>query len=84
VEETPFYSDRERAALAWTEAVTKVAETHFPDDLYQEVRQHFSEKELGDLTLAIAAINAWKRHAISARAEAGAYQVPKAKVQKSA
>src|ERR1700758_677829 len=71
-EETPFYSDRERAALAWTEAVTRVADTHVPDDLYQEVRQHFSEKELADLTVAIATIDAWNRLAISARAEAGA------------
>ena len=83
-EETPFYSDRERAALAWTEAVTKVAEDHDPNNIYEEVRQHFSEKELADLTLAIATINAWNRLAISARAEAGTYQVPKAKVQKSA
>lgn len=83
-EETPFYSERERAALAWTEAVTKVAETHVPDDVYEKVRKHFAEKELADLTLAIATINAWNRLAISARAEPGTYQVPKAKMQKSA
>ena len=56
--ECPYYSDRERAALAWTEAVTKVAEGHVPDAVYEEVRPHFTEKELCDLTLAIAAINA--------------------------
>jgi AhpD family alkylhydroperoxidase len=83
-EETSFYSDRERAALAWTDAVTKVAETHVPDALYQEVRQHFSEKELADLTLAIATINAWNRLNIAARTEAGTYKVPKEKSYKTA
>jgi alkylhydroperoxidase family enzyme len=60
-EETSFYTDCGRAALAWTDAVTKVAETHVPDDLCNEVRKQFSEKELADLTLAIATINAWNR-----------------------
>jgi len=82
--ETPFYSDRERAALAWTEAVTRVADTHVPDEIYEEVRQHFNEKELADLTLAVAAINAWNRLAISARTEPGTYQVSKMKLQKEA
>src|SRR5438876_6839484 len=59
--ECPYYSDRERAALAWTEAVTRIADGHVPDALYEEVRPHFSEKELSDLTLAVAAINAWNR-----------------------
>ena len=58
--ETPFYSERERAALAWTEALTRVAETHVPDELYEQARKEFSEKELADLTLAVATINAWK------------------------
>ena len=72
--ESPYYSDRERAALAWTEAVTRVADTHVPDEVYDEVRPHFNDKELVDLTLAIAAINAWNRMAISLRAEPGKYQ----------
>jgi AhpD family alkylhydroperoxidase len=83
-EECPFYTDRERAALAWTEAVTQVAESWVPDELYERVRQHFSEKEIADLTLAIATINAWNRLAISARTEPGTYQVPQARVQKTA
>lgn len=65
--ESPFFNERERAALAWTEAVTLISEEHVPDDLYQEVRQHFSEKELVDLTFVIANINAWNRIAISCR-----------------
>ena len=72
--ESPYYNDRERAALAWTEAVTRIADTHVPDEVYDEVRPHFNEKELVDLTLAIAAINAWNRMAISLRAEPGKYQ----------
>jgi AhpD family alkylhydroperoxidase len=83
-EEGPFYSDRERAALAWTEAVTRVADSHVPDEIYERVRQHFSEKEMADLTLAVAAINAWNRLAISARTTPGTYEVPKARLKKSA
>jgi AhpD family alkylhydroperoxidase len=71
--ETPFFSDRERAALAWTEAVTCIG-GGVPDDLYAEVRQQFSEKELVDLTWAVAAINAWNRIAISFRSVPGSYQ----------
>src|SRR5215469_13790917 len=56
-EESPYYSDRERAALAWTEAVTKVKDGHVPDEVYEEVRRHFSQKELADLTLAVVLIN---------------------------
>jgi AhpD family alkylhydroperoxidase len=74
--ESPYYTERERAALAWTEAVTLVASTHVPDQAYEEVRRQFSEKEIADLTLAVAAINAWNRLAISLRAEAGKYQPP--------
>ena len=59
--EAPFFSERERAALAWTEAVTLLPTSHVPDDVYERVRQHFSEKELVDLTLAIVAINGWNR-----------------------
>jgi AhpD family alkylhydroperoxidase len=72
--ETPFYTDRERAALAWTEAVTLVSQAPVPDDLYQEARRHFSEKALVDLTLALVAINAWNRLAISFRTVPGTYQ----------
>ena len=73
-EECPYYTERERAALAWTDAVTRVAATHVPDEVYENVRQHFSEKELGDLTVAIATINAWNRLAIAGRTTPGTYQ----------
>ncbi len=72
--ECPYYSDRERAALAWTEAVTEIAPGHAPDAVYQEARAHFSEKELCDLTLAVAAINAWNRLSIASRIVPGGYQ----------
>jgi AhpD family alkylhydroperoxidase len=76
-QETPFFSDRERAALAWTEAVTRVADTHVPDDVFDLVRQQFTEKELADLTLAIVTINGWNRLAIAFRKVPGTYQPPK-------
>jgi len=76
--ESPYYNDRERAALAWTEAVTLISNGHVPDTLYEEVRPHFGEKELSDLTLAVAAINAWNRLSIAARIVPGAYQPAKA------
>jgi AhpD family alkylhydroperoxidase len=72
--ETPFFTDRERAALAWTEALTRVSETHAPDELYEEVRQRFTEKELVALTMAIVAINGWNRMMIGFRAVPGTYQ----------
>jgi AhpD family alkylhydroperoxidase len=72
--EAPFYTERERAALAWTEALTLIAQNHVPDEIYDEVRQHFSEKELADLSLAVVAINGWNRLSISLRAEVGTYQ----------
>jgi len=72
--ETPFYTDRERAALAWTEAVTLVSQGHVPDEVYNLVRKQFSEKEIVDLTLAVAEINSWNRIAISLRAVPGIYQ----------
>jgi AhpD family alkylhydroperoxidase len=72
--ETPFFNDRERAALEWTEAVTRVADTHVPDEIYERVRQHFSEAELVALTFALVAINGWNRLAISFRAVPGTYQ----------
>lgn len=74
--EAPYYSERERAALQWTEAVTLVHETHAPDEDYEMARKHFSEKELTDLTWAIVAINGWNRMAIAFRAPAGTYQLP--------
>jgi AhpD family alkylhydroperoxidase len=65
--EAPLYTDRERAALAWTEAVTLISETHAPDDVYNEVRAHFSETETVNLTMLIASINSWNRLAIAFR-----------------
>ena len=66
--EAPVYTDRERAALAWTEAVTLISETHAPDDIYDEVRKHFSETETVNLTMLIGTINMWNRLAIAFRA----------------
>ncbi len=74
--ESPYYNDRERAALQWTEALTNITDGHAPDAVYDAVRAHFSDRELVDLTWAIAAINAWNRVAISMRSEAGAYTPP--------
>ena len=71
--ETPFFTDRERAALAWTEALTHIGDG-VPDALFAATREHFAEKEIVDLTWAVAAINAWNRVAISMRAVPGAYQ----------
>jgi AhpD family alkylhydroperoxidase len=67
-EESPLYTDRERAALAWTEAVTLVAQTHVPDAVYQRVSQHFEAGELVKLTMLVATINVWNRLAVSFRA----------------
>lgn len=72
--ETPFFTVRERAALAWTEAVTQVSTSGVPDDVYEQARQHFEEKELVDLTLAVVAINGWNRMAISFRKIPGTYE----------
>jgi AhpD family alkylhydroperoxidase len=72
--ETPFFDERERAALEWTEAVTCVAESHVPDEVYERVRQRFSEQELIDLTLAITNINAWNRLNIAFRTVPGDYR----------
>ena len=72
--ETPYYSARERAALEWTEALTLVAETRqVPDDVYERVREQFSEDELVHLSLAIVAINGWNRLNIAARTVPGGY-----------
>lgn len=75
-EESPYYTDRERAALQWTEAVTLITQGHVPDEVYRSVSKRFDDKELADLTLTVVAINAWNRLAISFRAEAGSYQPP--------
>ena len=72
--ESPYYTERERAALAWTEAVTLIADSHVPDELYEQVRQSFNETELANLTFALVAINGWNRLAISLRTEPGTYQ----------
>jgi AhpD family alkylhydroperoxidase len=72
--ESPFYSPRERAALAWTEAVTRVADGHVPDDVFEQARAVFDENELVKLTLAIVTINSWNRLSISFRAVPGAYK----------
>lgn len=72
--ETPFYTDRERAALEWTEQLTLIAGKDVPDDLYARMRAHFSEEEIAKLTLAVVQINGWNRLAIAFRAPAGTYQ----------
>jgi AhpD family alkylhydroperoxidase len=72
-QEAPFFSERERGALAWTDAVTRIGQG-VPDALYDDVRRYFEEKELVDLTLAVAAINAWNRLAIAFRTPVGSYR----------
>ena len=72
--ETPFFTDRERAALEWTEAVTRVADTHVPDEIYERVSSHFDESDLVALTFAVAVINSWNRLSVSFRPVVGSYQ----------
>jgi AhpD family alkylhydroperoxidase len=72
-QEAPFFTDRERAALLWTEKVTLLALDHVPDAVYEQVRPHFTDEELVNLTLVIAAINAWNRLSVSFRAMPGHY-----------
>lgn len=72
--ECPWYTDRERAAPAWTEAVTLLADAHVPDEVYEAVKPHFQGPELADVTLAEPTINAWNRLAISSRTEPGSYR----------
>lgn len=74
--ESPFYTDRERMALEWAETVTKVTEKHVPDEIYEQVRQQFSEEELVNLTLAVVAINGWNRLSIAFKVVPGSYQSP--------
>jgi len=72
--ETPFFTDRERAALEWTEAVTRVGDSHVPDDLYERVAGHFDEAELVAITFGVIVINSWNRLSISFRPPVGSYQ----------
>jgi len=72
--ETPLYTEREQAALAWAEAVTLVTEGHVPDEVYEQARGQFSEEELVNLTLAVVTINGWNRLNIAFRTEPGTYQ----------
>ena len=73
-DESPYYTDRERAALAFAEAVTLITQGHVNDAVYEQVKGHFNEKEISDLTVAIAGINAWNRIAIASRTPAGTYK----------
>jgi AhpD family alkylhydroperoxidase len=77
--ETPFFTERERAALLWTEKLTLLSVDHIPDEVYAEVRPHFTDEELADLTLLVATINAWNRFGVSFRDVPGQY-TPKKRV----
>lgn len=72
--ESPFYTDRERAALEWAESLTLVSQTHVPDEAYEIVKKQFNEKEIIDLTMAVVAINGWNRISIGFRTTPGTYQ----------
>jgi AhpD family alkylhydroperoxidase len=72
--ETSFYSERERAALAWTESVTRIGDAHVPDAVYEEARRQFSDQELVRLTMAVVAINGWNRWCIAFQVPPGQYQ----------
>ena len=76
--ECPWYTDRERAALAWTDALTLITNGHVSDAVYEQVRPHFTDKELTDLTLAVTTINAWNRISIASRTPPGTYKPAKA------
>ena len=78
-----FYSEREQAALEWTEAVTLVAENHVPDEVYERVHPHFTDEELANLTLAIATINSWNRLNVAFRTPAGSYKPRQRETHKS-
>jgi AhpD family alkylhydroperoxidase len=81
--ETPFFTEKERAALAWTETVTLVAQSQIPDEVYELTREHFDEKELVNVTAAIIAINGWNRFAVSFRKVPGTYQPAQHRAQAS-
>jgi AhpD family alkylhydroperoxidase len=74
--ECPFYTEREKAALAWTEAVTRLADGEVPDDIFDLARAQFSERELVELTMAIIAINGWNRINVAFRTVPGTYRLP--------
>jgi AhpD family alkylhydroperoxidase len=76
-QETPFFSERERAALLWTEKLTLISLDHVPDEVYEQVRPHFTDEELANLTLVIATINAWNRFGIGFRDVPGRYEPAK-------
>ncbi len=82
--ESPYYSERERAALTWVESLTKITEGHVPDSVYEEARKVFSEQELVDLAMVAVAINGWNRLAIGFRAEVGKYQPKQHELKKGA
>jgi AhpD family alkylhydroperoxidase len=82
--ESPFYTDRERAALEWAEALTLITNGHVPDEVYEKVRRHFNDKELSDLTLAVVSTNGWNRLNISARTVPGDYQSGQFRTEKIA
>ncbi len=82
--EAPFYTERERAALAWTESLTLISKNDVSDEVYAEARKHFTEEELVNLSLAIIAINGWNRLSIGFRAEVGSYQPAQAAATKHA
>ena len=71
--ETPFFTPRERAALAWTDSLTNISQTHAPDEVFVEVKEHFTDEEIVALTMAVVAINGWNRIAISMRTPVGSY-----------
>lgn len=75
--EAPFYSDKERAALEWTEALTLIHENHITDDFYEEINRHFTEEEMMALTMTIIAINGWNRLSIAFGTKAGSYKPSK-------
>jgi AhpD family alkylhydroperoxidase len=77
--EGPFFTDRERAVLEFTEAITRVADTHVPDEVFNEVKKHFSELEIVHLAWAVVTINSWNRLAITVRAQPGQYKHAEAK-----
>lgn len=83
-DESPFYTDRERAALAWTEALTLITDGHAPDAVYEAVRAQFSEEELANLTLAIVAINGANRINIAFRTVPGSYRAPTPRAARAA
>jgi AhpD family alkylhydroperoxidase len=76
-EESPYYTERERAALVWAESVTNIQEGHVPDGVFERVKTFFNDKELADLTLEVTAINSWNRLSIAARTVPGTYQPAK-------